>query len=316
MPAQEFRFLRAVCEPDARLDARFVIGAMFTPNYSKVAERLWTSCRAHSLPVALFEVPEVHQSISPRGGHDPAYTKANFIRFVLERYARPVFYLDADCVLAQRPTLIDDLLASHIDFAAFNWLAEEHTEAYLPARVLVKEGGASRVTLDRFYQFSFSVDWMSEALLICSGAVLWFNTTPGAELLLAQWQRVVERAPPRSADDQCLDFAFNHYPSEGPALRTRWWDKSYVRYGWWIYVRPVIDHPHLPLGVRAFEPLEWLDGAPRVDDRRLEQRTVSYIFPRDCLIDTETRQLVRPHEGQLLPVGTISHPLWLNPDRD
>lgn len=311
MLPREFHFLRAVCEPDEQLDGRFTLGAMFTSDYAPFAERLRTSCRAHSLPLALFEVPRVHRSVSPRGAYDAAYTKANFIHFLLERYARPVLYLDADCVLAAYPTLVYELLATQVNFAAFNWLAEEHTETYIPARVVLNESGAQQLTFGRFYRFSFSIDSMSQTQLICSGAALWFNTAPSARRLLADWQHVLERAP-ESPDDQCLDFAFNHYPAEAPPLRARWLDKSYARYAWWIYVRPVIDHPQIPMVSNGSVPLDALDGVSRLDDSAIEPQAVAHVFPDDCLIDTETGRLMRPREGQLIPVGTITDPLWVS----
>ena len=307
----EFPFLRAVSEPRAGIDdPGYIVGAMMTPSHAHLGERLARSCRAQSLPLALFEVPSVHRSISPKGPDDLRYTKANFVHFLLRRYARPVLYLDVDCQIVERPTRIDELRAQGVDFAIFNWFAEEHTEAYIRAGIGVGAGAADHLPRDRFYRFSHSIDFMSETQLLCSGLVQWHNNTEPALRLLEQWHSVIERAPGRP-DDKCLDLAFNNIPKKGPPLRSAWLDKRYARYAWWIYERPVIDHPEFPDLGRAFLPLEELDGMPRIHRGDLRERAVNYVFPKDCLIDTETRKLFRLRAGIWCEAGVISIPLWL-----
>jgi hypothetical protein len=290
--------------------ARYVVGAMMTPSHARFGVRLANSCRAHSLPLALFEVPTVHRSISAKGSDDSRYTKARFIRSLLDRFECPVLYLDVDCVVAQHPARIDELLAARVDFAVFNWLAEEHTEAYVPAEVSVHDGSAHRITTDRFYRFSHSIDSLCARQLLCSGAVQWWNRTPAASTLLEQWQRVIERSP-GSADDKCLDHAFNNYPAEAGHLRAAWLPKGYARYAWWIYERPCIDHPEIPATAKGFVPLDELDGKRRIYTQYLKQPEVAYVFPKDCLIDTQTRTLLRPSSHGWQPVAPISTPLWL-----
>ncbi len=302
---------RAVVEPRPALHpARYVVGAMMTSSHARFGERLAESCRTHSLPLALFEVPTVHRSISVKGSDDPRYTKSRFIRFLLDRFERPVLYLDVDCVVAQHPALIDDLLRARVDFAIFNWLAEEHTEAYVRAEMTVEDGSARRVLRDRFYRFSHSIDSLCDRQLLCSGAVQWWNRTPPAISLLEQWQRVIERSP-RSADDKCLDHAFNNHPSAAAHLRAAWLPKGYARYAWWIYERPVIDHPEIPASVHGFAPLDELDGKRRIYPQYLKEPQVAYVFPKDCLIDTQTRTLLRLSAQGWRTVAPFSTPVWL-----
>jgi hypothetical protein len=307
----EFPFIRAVSDPRPVIEtAHYIVGAMMTPSHVRFGERLAASCRAHSLPLGLFEVPFVHRSISRAGSDDMRFTKANFVHFLLERYRRPVLYVDVDCVVAQRPTRIDEYLAARVDFAIFNWLAEERTEAYIPAEIAVHDGSATRTTRDRFFRFSHSIDAMSGTQLLCSGAVQWYNNTGAARRLLASWQGVIERSP-GSADDKCLDFAFNNFSVHGTPLKPAWLAKSYARYAWWIYESPVINHPELPDTGQGFTPLDELDGRRRIYADELQQRKVDYIFPKDCLIDTQTRTLFRLHDGAWRAAGTFSAPLWL-----
>jgi hypothetical protein len=301
---------RAVSDPQPGIETRYVVGAMMTPSHAHFGERLRASCRVHSLPLALFEVPVVHRSISPKGTEDLRYTKSNFVQFLLERYRRPVLYLDADCVVAQPPTRIDELLARNVDFAIFNWLAEEHTESYVRADIKLQAGPVEPSARDRFYRFSHSIDLMSQTQLLASGAVQWYNNTIAAKALLAHWQAVIA-ASHRSADDKCLDLAYNNYPVQDPQLTAAWLDKSYARYAWWIYQRPVIDHPEFPFSGQGFEPLEELDGRPRIHKNSLQQRSVDYVFPKDCLIDTQSRTLLRRYNGTWRLVGSFEVPLWL-----
>jgi len=307
MVVLELPSVREVVLPGPGLAAaRFVVGAMMTPSHARFGARLSDSCRTHSLPLALYEVPTVHRSISVKGSDDLRYTKANFIRFLLDRFERPVLYLDVDCVVAQRPTRLDDLLAGQVDFAIFNWLAEDHTEAYVRTDVIAADGSVSS---DRFYRFSHSIDSKSETQLLCSGAVQWWNRTAPARLLLGQWQGVIERSP-HSADDKSLDYAYNNFPAGAP-LRAAWLPKSYARYGWWIYERPVIDHPEIPAAASGFVQLDELDGKRRIYTQALRGDEVAYVFPKDCLIDTQTRTLLRPSSQGWRPVGPFSTPLWL-----
>jgi hypothetical protein len=307
----EFPFTRAVSDPESVIDsAPYLVGAMMTPSHAALGERLAASCRAHSLPLALFELPVVHRSISRNGSDDLRYTKANFVHFLLQRYRRPILYVDVDCVVAQRPARLDDFLATQTDFAIFNWLAEEHTEAYVPKDIAVQEGGDLRTTHGRFYRFSHSIDVMSRTQLLCSGAVQWYNNSVAAKALLAAWAAVIERTP-GSADDKCLDFAFNNFPTGEIPLKTAWLEKSYARYAWWICDRPVINHPEFPYTGQGFVALDELDGKRRIYTDRLEPRNVAYVFPKECLIDTERRTLFRLQNGIWHTAGTFSGPLWL-----
>ncbi len=308
----EFPVIRSVSDPLASIGAAgYVVGAMMTASHAPFGERLSASCRTHSLPLALFEVPAVHRSINPRGSEDLRFTKANFVSFLLARYDCPVLYLDVDCVVAQRPSRIDGLAAERTDFAIFNWLAEEHTESYIPTEITLQEGSATRLTSDRFYRFSHSVDWMSETQLLCSGAVQWYGNSDAARRLLEHWQSTIERHPGR-ADDKCLDYAFNNWPAGEPLLRTAWLEKRYARYAWWIYERPVIDHPQFPHSAEGFVPFDPLNGKPRIRMESVRAHPVEYVFPKPCLIDTHSRTLFRLTNGAWDGAGSFTHPLWLS----
>ena len=149
----------------------------------------------------------------------------------------------------------------------------------------------------------------SDTQLLCCGAVQWYANTTAARGLLKAWQHVIAHSP-GSADDKCLDLAFNNLTAVAQPLRTAWLHKSYARYAWWIYERPVIDHPEFPASGAGFIPLEQLEGRPRIHLDRVSTPRVHPVFPRELLIDTEMRTLLRLFEARWHVVGSVSTPLW------
>jgi len=55
-----------------------------------------------------------------------------------------VLYVDADCEFRSAPALIGELLAGGTEFAIYNWAADRHTEAYLPAPIVMGAGRRGR----------------------------------------------------------------------------------------------------------------------------------------------------------------------------
>jgi hypothetical protein len=289
----------------------YLVAAMFTDGYSEKAERLARSCREHGLPHLICQVPQVHRSISPKGGTDLRFTKANFIHSLLDAHNRPVLYVDADCFISEFPAKIEALVRRGYDFAIYNWLAEEHTESYVPVEVTLNVGGKMQTFANRFYRFSHRIDYYTLDQLICSGATQLYNNTREARNLLRRWHEVILMYP-ESADDQCLDYAFNNPTGSGPTAKAGWLPKAYARYAWWIYERPVINHPDMPYQGDAFRPIPDSSHGKRFYPERAELRKVEYYFPRDCLIDTERRMLIKGHDGQLIPPWQpITRQLWL-----
>ncbi len=307
-----FPYLRALIEPDETQlnNAGFLVGAMMTPDYADLGERLLKSCQDFSLPVAIFEVPTVHCSISQKGTENLSYTKANFIHFLIDRYKKPILYVDADCVVMQYPDRIELLLEDQVDFAIFNWFAEEDTAGFIPVDVTIKDDAGTRVVRDRFFQFAISQDVFSESQLVCSGATQLYNNTPAAKQLLTSWQAVIESSP-HSQDDQCLDFAFNNRPEIISHVKTAWLDKSYARIAWWIYTKPVINHPEFPIKSGPAVNLDKIGEKSRFYLADVEKRSPPQVFPRDCLIDSTEKVLLRSQGKHFIQVGSFSTELWL-----
>jgi hypothetical protein len=278
-------------------DAPFIVCAMFTSGFRHRAQRLAASLEKFGLAHSLFEVEEVHRSISVKGEGDLSVSKPRFIRFLLERFCRPVLYVDADMVLRRDPRRIVVLARKGYDFAIYNWLSDPMNDAWRP------EPGTD------FWKFYFRVDLTSKSQLMASGAVQFWNATASAFKLLSEWEEAL-RLYPLSEDDQCLDFAFNH--GDRSNLKYCWLPKSYCRYAFWIYVEPVIDHPAFPAPAGAeFHQL----GSERFDRAKLLRTDKKQPFPRQALINVASKQLLMPdRQGRYAPSGPLSRLLYLAHD--
>lgn len=260
--------------------APFTVVSMFTPSHRPLAERLAASLDRTTLPYALYEVPSVHRSISAQGGGDIAFSKPRVIAWTLRN--GPVLHVDTDVIFRAPPTAIPP----EADFAIYNWLADPGNDAWAPVRATPDEA-------PRFWKFFFAFDAQSDSQLAASGAVQFWS--PAAAPLLAAWEDAIA-AHPGVQDDHCLDFAFN---ITAPApLRTAWLPKDHCRYGFWPYVKPVIDHPDFP--APASGPEREL-GLARFDRSKLRPRQSSPPIPRDGVIDTY--QSVLQQGGRTIPLA-------------
>jgi hypothetical protein len=299
-------------ESRAALDSTtFLVCAFFTRGsdlFERCAVRLARSCERFELPYSIYRVPHVHQSISPRGVDDLRFTKANFIAFNLERFPdKDVLYMDADTFFMQRPSVLLGLKRSACDFAVYNWLCDPQNEAYVPANRKLQ----SKERESDFYVFSHRIGWTSSDQLICSGGVQYYGNTRPARALLQAWQRVIGDNP-RSADDQCLDFAYNNPSSGCTPLRSTWLDKSHLRHPWWPQIEPVVLHPPLPSASRAHAPLAESGTHKRVHLDRCARNLSAPLFPVDCAVDTTTGIVYRIEEGKrLVQCGRHDGRFWI-----
>jgi len=290
-------------------DEPVLIVGMFTASYVKTAERLLASLRKLNLPHALFEVPTVHRSISPKGTLDPIYTKANFIWHARELAKRPVLYLDVDTVIRRNPELITQILSKGHDFAILNWLSQKSNDAWIP--VPPSPGAAKGTSANRYFQFSHSIDMVSEDQIVCSGAVQLWGNTEAATGLLAGWHDTILKFP-GVADDQCLDFAFNNrLLGWDGRLRPFWLPKSYARYAWWIFDEPIIDHPDFPYSGSDWKHFDDAGSIKRLYRERLAKRTGAPPVPRDGIVDVKTGDFLRMKNNQLVPVGKLPMKRWV-----
>jgi hypothetical protein len=292
-------------------DGSYVIGAMFTSEYAGKADRLAASCEKFELPYVLHEVATIHGSISPHGSDDLAYTKANFIRHLLAVYKKPVLYLDADCEFVSQPDLIDEFVRSGCDFAIYNWFADSYTDAFVPIERFA--GAIESLPRDRFYRFAAGIDMATTDQLKCSGLVQFYRNSFATRSLLSRWQQTIATFP-GCADDQALDFTFNNLGRRSWLwwlLKARWLPKSYARISWWIYVKPVINHPELPGGGTSFVKIKDRRGRKQFYRSLIKRSDVEHLFPRDCIIDTEQHMLCKLVDNEVVPLEPTNQTFWL-----
>ncbi len=290
--------------------AGFVVCAFFTPGdgYESYARRLAASCHRFGLPHSLWLAPAVHGSISWRGGADLGFTKPSFISSCLERFAGTgIVYLDVDMLVAAHPQSFFDAQEAGCDFAVYNWFADPHNEAYLPANHKL----AAPEPESHFYLFSHRVEWCSQEQLNCSGSTQFYGNSAAARSLLAGWQRTIADNP-RAADDQSLNFAYNNPAPGTPLPRARWLDKAYVRCPWWPHVAPVILHPQIPALSQPFTAVAESAECRLVHLDRCTRNETPLLFPRDGGVDTATGIVFRlDQQGHPQPVGRYEGRFWI-----
>jgi hypothetical protein len=287
----------------------FLVISMYTQGYAARAERLRASCAKFGLQHELRRVPVVHDSISGSGVRNAAFTKAAFILDVLAQRRRPVLYVDADMVFRDEPALLYELLDGGTEFAIYNWAADRQADAYVPLPVDGGAAGDAGESRPRFFRFASKFLHHDPSQLLCNGAVQLYADTPAARELLAAWQRRIEDFP-GSADDHCLDYAYNN---RGPALgglRASWLPKEYARRAWWIATRPVIDHPEFAAGTPQFRPVPEVNGERQFYPERATLLDDSTLFPRDCIIDVRARRLLRIENETIVHAEDINREFW------
>lgn len=293
----------------------FIVCSMFTQgdaNYIRYANRLGISCEKYLLPYAIYTVPSIHTSVSLLGAEHSDFTKANFILWNMERFPeRNILYVDVDVFFIDFPKTLIDVSKADCDFAVYNWLNDEHNEAYLP--VVHEQDG--KALFSEFYVYSHHIDYFCREQLICSGGVQFYRNAVPAKRLLEFWQNMVTRHP-HSADDECLDYTYNNLDKGTTTLRSEWLDKSYLRLPWWPHVKPVVLHPGIPIAGSNRKPLSEEHGQKRFYPGRCTKKEVPLYFPQDCVIDTTRKLLLRIANSRVVDVKTIRQDFWIYNEHD
>ncbi len=287
----------------------FVVCAMFTPNdnkYFNYADRLAESCEKFNLPYSIYKIPYVHTSTSKNGSDDLTYTKANFILFNLNRFrGKNVLYVDVDIVFLENPDVIIALSNGGCDFAIYNWLSDEHNEAYVP---IVRD--IDNNAYSEFYMFSHDIKYKCDSQLICSGGVQFYRNSESARLLLKAWLDVVLRYP-FAADDECLDYAYNNFGRNFKSLNSFWLEKSYLRMPWWPHVKPVIIHLDIPIAGNNRIPIPEMNNLKRFYPEECQVKKSDLFFPRDYVIDTVRQLLLKFENDTLVDIKKIDQRFWI-----
>lgn len=244
-------------------NADFIILFAFTKSHENLAKSLEFSVNRFNLCGVAAEIPEIHKSVSPRGTLNIEYSKPKIILDALKYYKKPILYIDSDCTLIKYPYLFHFLSGEKYDFGIFNWLSCDDNSAYIPLNLSDPK--------DHF--FSHSIDFTSSSELICSGAVQYWGTRQVSVELLKLWLNTIQNNP-NCADDHSLDYSYNNYSYKNE-LKKFWLPKSYVRYGWWIFDDPVINHQNIPYSGKDFDILVDFNGKPRINLDNISPKIIS-----------------------------------------
>jgi hypothetical protein len=283
-----------------KFSASYIVCAMFTKNYEHKAERLRASLDEIHLDYAIYEVPAVHRSINKNGIDDALLSKPQLISFALDEFNKPVLYVDADVCFRSKPLLF---ASSRADFAIYNWLADDSTDAWVP----VAGQNIAPGNPPRYWNFSHAVDDWSETQLICSGCVQWWAPTNPARALLERWYSIIV-AHPRAQDDHCLDAAFNYRSPDN--LRFGWLPKEYARIAFWIFSDPVIDHPELP--APASDDFDTISGGRAIVSQITLDAGKRIPVARTMIIDTYNDAMLAPNmAGGYSSIGQLQLRLFL-----
>jgi hypothetical protein len=285
----------------------FVVCAFFTPNeirYYKFAQRLLTSCNEFSLPCCVYQIPEIHKSISLNGCDDLAFTKANFIAYNMARFPdKNVLYLDVDVLFVDYPERIADISGTGYDFAIYNWLSDRENAGYFP---IFKEVGGKSIATEQYAPTLFYPYYCPDQLR-CSGGVQFYRNCSSIKNFLKSWLNVIAQCPD-AADDECLDYTYNNLDTTSIELHPVWLDKSYLRLPQWPHIKPVILHPGFAkdskrIHVRnSFYP------------ERCQKRAPIYPFPLGYVLDTRNKLLLRSDDSGVIDIQKIDQDLWIYPE--
>jgi hypothetical protein len=288
----------------------FIVCALFTPGkpkYYQYVDRLAASCEKYGLPYSIYEVPGVHTSINLDGTDNLTFTKANFIAHNMERFTdKNLLYVDADIFFTDYPKIIVEISNARFDIAIYNWLNDEHNEAYMPIMKEVE----GKALFSEFYVYSHHIAYYSDNQMICSGGVQFYRNSSSVRQLLDAWQEVIAQNP-CSADDECLDYAYNNFDYDFKKLKPAWLDKSYLRLPWWPHVKPVILHPGLPIAGKGRNPLPERNNKKRFYPEHCRKKSIPLYFPSDYVIDTERRLLLKIQNSQVIDVQEIQQEFWI-----
>lgn len=282
--------------------ADFLVCGMFTSNYANKALKLEASLNKFRMNYVLFEIPSIHSSISHHGSASSPFNKPKFIMAMQDKYKIPILYLDVDCEIERNLTLITQIIRKGRDFGIFNWLSRERNDAYGPVNWPDYEN-------NRFYTFTHGINLLDEAQLRCSGAVQFWGNTQPAKNLLNKWNQTVEENP-NTADDISLDFAYNNN-AERDLLRPFWLPKGYARYAFWIFDKPIINHPDMPDGGTQFQQIKLKEGEFLVDHSRILRKPEIFYIPPNMFLDRLKNEIVVFQFGTTVRVKRNTLPTYI-----
>lgn len=183
-----------------------IFASFYTDNgrYPALAKRLEASLLKFHLTPYIERMPDKGE------WNKTCQQKARFVLDLLDRFHKPIVWMDCDTTVCQYPELLFD---PQYDFAAYNWRADP----------------------DNLAKFSHQPE-----VLAVSGGVMKFGNTDAAKQLLLMWEQRMAKGD--LLDDPSLDAVYNGCR---PPVNPLWLPRAYNRMdGLFPETKPVIDHEY------------------------------------------------------------------------
>ena len=286
----------------------FLIISFFTINLVDKADRLITSLEKLNLNYKIFEIPSIHYSKSNKGSLDLNYCQPKLILDVIKQFNIPILFVDSDIVFNNCPSLIFDFKAKKIDFAIYNWLEDPDNDGYLPFKLNIKtsEGNIKKEFFINRVNISLLNAPGVKKQLLSSGAVVFFSNSKQSIDFLDKWFENIKQFP-KAVDDQTLDYTYN-FSLNTDNLNTIWFDKSYCRYKWWIFSKPIINHPD-KVTLRNEDSFEKITKKNRFFKKNVVKRT-SRKIAKDHIIDIEKKLILKLENNKLNLIEKFTYQIF------
>tara|TARA_Y100000992_G_C21217553_1_gene468690 strand:- start:189 stop:1091 length:903 start_codon:yes stop_codon:yes gene_type:complete len=282
----------------------FTIISFFTENYIKKADRLICSLNNFDLNYKIYKIPNIHFSKSIKGNDDVSYSQPSLILNSIEELNTSVLYVDVDMVFKEKPHKIFFFEKKKIDFAIYNWFEDKDNDAYQPVKATING------KVYKFYKRTHSIDYFNDTntQLYSSGGVSFHSKSKVSKEILNKWMKNISLYP-KSPDDQTLDFTFNNIIDDSKKIKAYWLDKSYCRCRFWIFTKPIIDHPDNISNRQKFT-LKNIYNLDRFDETKLgiRRKKKDLAF---SIIDVKTKSLYTLKESKLVFLRNFKEEIYI-----
>ena len=291
-------------------DKNFIVVSFFTKNYKDKADKLINSLNKFNINYKVFEIPTIHYSKSNKGSDDINYCMPKLIMKALSNFRLPILFIDCDMEIVQKPELFYRLDEKKIDFAIYNWLEDNDNDGYLPLKLNINtsEGKIEKTYFINKVNVKLLNHSEKEKQLFSSGAVAYFSNSDLSNKLLKDWYKNIEKYP-QLPDDQILDYTFNFTFDKKNKLKIEWLSKNYCRVYWWIFTKPIINHPD-NVSHREKDNFYKITGKKRFKIENTIKRETSKI-PSDLIIDINEKKLLKIKNGKIFIIKNFKEKTYV-----
>ena len=291
-------------------DKNFIVVSFFTKSYKDKADKLINSLNKFNINYKVFEIPTIHYSKSNKGSDDINYCMPKLIMKALSNFRLPILFIDCDMEIVQKPELFYRLDEKKIDFAIYNWLEDNDNDGYLPLKLNINssEGKIEKTYFINKVNVKLLNHSEKEKQLFSSGAVAYFSNSDLSNKLLKDWYKNIEKYP-QLPDDQILDYTFNFTFDKKNKLKIEWLSKNYCRVYWWIFTKPIINHPD-NVSHREKDNFYKITGKKRFKIENTIKRETSKI-PSDLIIDINEKKLLKIKNGKIFIIKDFKEKIYV-----